>query len=145
MKIEGKSLQVFWAEDDIEDRNLIRQAFTTDLNGIELVLFKNGGELLDALEDASFLDKLPNLIVADLNMPDFDGRFVLRRVSTHTDFKKIPLVIFSGANNKMDMLYLNLYNAKCYSKPAKTTDYNNSIREIINNHLLLTPQERSKK
>lgn len=129
-----KNLQVFWAENAIEERNIIRAVFNAHFSHINLVFFSNGAILLIALEDAAFLDQTPNLIVADLNMPDFDGRYVLRHISRHKKLQKVPIVLFSGTSNSMDKFYLSFFHVKRYYKPAEPEEYKKVIQKIIEDH-----------
>lgn len=131
------NLQVFWAEDEIEERNLIRRVFEAHFNRVDLVFFSNGANLINALEDAAFLDQLPDLVVIDLNMPYSDGRDVLQQASKHEELRKVPMVLFSGTSNRLDGFYLSFFKAKRYTKPADIIAYRKVIQEMINAELCI--------
>ena len=98
------------ADDDEEDRQLIRDALKEShlLNEIRFV--KDGEELMQALLGSN---SLPGLILLDLNMPKKDGREVLKELKQHEQFKKIPVIIFSTTNNEQEM-------RRCYELGANS-------------------------
>jgi two-component system response regulator len=99
------SFLILIAEDDADDRFLLKSAF--EENGFKdtLHFVENGVELLDFLNEslAARSVRLPHFIMLDLNMPKKDGREVLKEIKTNPDFRKIPVIIFSTTNSKQEM------------------------------------------
>jgi DNA-binding response OmpR family regulator len=57
-----------------------------------VVAKKNGKEALDWMQQGV----IPDVIVADINMPELDGIAFIRQIRSSGFFKEIPLVILSG-------------------------------------------------
>ncbi|MFO8090593.1 MAG: response regulator [Desulfatiglandaceae bacterium] len=94
------------AEDDPDDRLIIKAAF--DAGGIShLVRFVNDGEeLMDYLTEREHsLKQLPrHILVLDLNMPRKDGRKALREIrqNPHLDHLQVVVLTTSGAQQDRD-------------------------------------------
>jgi CheY-like chemotaxis protein len=92
---------ILLGEDDPDDVLFIRRAFESAEIEHELIVARNGQEVLDALEgDGRFRDRPhgePSVIVLDHLMPVLDGLTVLSRLKEHPVFKHIPVVMYSGA------------------------------------------------
>lgn len=57
-----------------------------------VVAKKNGKEALDWMQQGV----IPDVIVADINMPELDGIEFIKQIRSSGFFKEIPLVILSG-------------------------------------------------
>ncbi len=57
-----------------------------------VVAKKNGKEALEWMQQGV----IPDVIVADINMPELDGIEFIRQIRSSGFFKEIPLVILSG-------------------------------------------------
>jgi CheY-like chemotaxis protein len=115
------------AEDDADDRFLLKSAF--DENGFndKLTFVENGVELMEYLNNCitSAPELLPGFILLDLNMPKKDGREVLKEIKTSTEFKTIPVVIFSTTNSRLEM-------ERCYELGANSyITKPNSFEQLI--------------
>lgn len=83
------------AEDDDEDFYLIQEALREANLPNPVIRAKNGIELMECLKNYSYAldtDKLPSSIVVllDLNMPQKDGREILKEIKTNVKFSQIP-------------------------------------------------------
>jgi two-component system response regulator len=104
------------AEDDADDRFLLKAAFEENGFSDKLEFVENGVEVLDYLFGIDTKEpgkKLPRFILLDLNMPKKDGREVLKELKQHPDYKKVPIVIFSTTNNEQEM-------RRCYELGANS-------------------------
>jgi CheY-like chemotaxis protein len=104
------------AEDDADDRFLLKSAFEENGFNDKLHFVENGVELVEYLN--SCLSKgneeaLPRFILLDLNMPKKDGREVLKEIKQNVNFQKIPVIIFSTTNNEQEM-------RRCYELGANS-------------------------
>lgn len=73
----------------------------------QLVTHENGVTALECLAKIAenpntAADKIPDLILLDLNMPKIDGRDVLSRIRHLPVLHWVPVVIFSGSTDKGD-------------------------------------------
>ena len=103
--------KILLADDDMDDLELLEEAFL--LLNPSLLLFKvsSGREGLDYLNNCED-NMLPCLIVLDYNMPDFTGPEILETILKEDRYKKIPSVIWSTSNT-------NLYKEISIQRGAK--------------------------
>jgi CheY-like chemotaxis protein len=115
------------AEDDADDRFLVKAAFDETGNSDTLLFVENGVEVMETLNQRITKgEPLPQLILLDLNMPKKDGREVLRELKQHPLLKKIPVIIFSTTNNPQEI-------ARCYDLGANSyITKPNSFEQLIN-------------
>jgi CheY-like chemotaxis protein len=97
------------ADDDAEDRMLIKEALDESriTNAIEFV--ENGEELMDYLHNrGKFTDKdryqTPGLILLDLNMPKKDGREALKEIKADDHLRVLPVVVLTTSKAEEDIL-----------------------------------------
>lgn len=119
---------VLVADDDPDDRLMIREAFEECVIGCRLCFVKDGVELMEHLRttcdptDASSTP-FPNLILLDLNMPLKDGRQTLKEIKSSPDFRAIPTVILTTSRNEDDIAACYDQGANSYIvKPASYSD-----------------------
>ena len=104
------------AEDDADDRFLMQTALEETKWQAEIKFVENGIELLHYLENLKEIDgeiQYPKFILLDLNMPKMDGREALKQLKLNTQFKKIPVIIFSTTKNETEV-------KRCYELGANT-------------------------
>ncbi len=121
--------QVLMADDDKDDRFLMRTAFKE--NGIpdSLMLFEDGVLLLNYLDEIGGNGSLlPSLILLDLNMPRLNGLEVLSRIKTNEVFRKIPVIIFSTSDRDIDVH--KAYELGANSYIAKHADYEKLVELV---------------
>ena len=116
-------------DDDLDDREIIRDAFMSNhKNHREYVFIENGDLLLQYLEEADN-EKSPALIMLDLNMPGKDGREALKEIKESERFRHIPTVVFTTSSSQKDMQVSYDLGANCFiTKP----DTFNKLVEITN-------------
>ena len=101
-----KSLFILIAEDDEDDRFLLRTAFEENGFDDQLHFVEDGVELWSYLKSAASgksVEKIPHFILLDLNMPKKNGREVLKEIKEVPALRKIPVVVFSTTNNESEM------------------------------------------
>ena len=104
------------AEDDADDRYLMKTALAETGFHENVTFVDNGVELihyLEALNDLTPEADYPRLILLDLNMPKMDGREVLKKIKSNESFRRIPIVVFSTTKNQMEV-------RRCYDLGANT-------------------------
>ena len=121
------------AEDDADDRFLLRTAFEEKGYNDKLEFVENGMELLAYLDSCqeNINHRYPKFILLDLNMPKKDGREVLKELKQHKLYKKIPIVIFTTTRNENEIRRCYEMGANTYVvKPASFNDLLNTIEQI---------------
>lgn len=120
-----KQVWILIVDDDVEDQQIMQEAFETLLLQESSIRFAETGEAaLDCLCRYTDPDDLPRLIVLDLNMPKFSGIETLRMIKKNDFIKHVPVVIFSSSSNPTDMLETQKEGAADYiSKPSTFAQY----------------------
>ncbi len=99
---------ILMAEDDADDRLLVKDALSECGLGNELRFVEDGEDLMDYLlqrgkHTGSDTAPRPGLILLDLNMPRKDGREVLREIRAHPDLRRIPVIAFTTSKADTDI------------------------------------------
>lgn len=103
-----RSITLLLAEDDPDDRMLIRDALREAKLANDLHVVEDGEELLDYLHrrgrHASAAEApRPGLILLDLNMPRKDGREALQEIKADPELRQIPVVVLTTSKAEEDV------------------------------------------
>ncbi|MEW6751572.1 MAG: response regulator [Candidatus Latescibacterota bacterium] len=106
------------ADDDEEDRMLVRDALRECDVPKEVRFVQDGEEALDYLHGrgrwACHLGRpLPDLILLDLKMPRKGGQEVLREIKAHPRLRRIPVVMLTTSASEEDI-------GQCYELGASS-------------------------
>ena len=109
MRRPGKPITILIADDDADDRLLLRDAFIENRLANELRFVNDGEELLAYLRrEGRYADPenapLPGIILLDVNMPRLDGREALRIIKSDARFQRIPVVVLTTSRAEEDIL-----------------------------------------
>lgn len=86
-------------EDDLDDKEILKEVFQKLGYPNELLFFSDGQEALDFLNSS---EVVPFIILSDINMPKLDG-FALRdkiKMDAKLQLKCIPYLFFSTASSQ---------------------------------------------
>src|SRR6202453_5193546 len=120
-----ETIEVFLVEDNPADVLLVKVALS-QVPFLKLLVAKDGEQALKMLSSPDFQ---PQLIILDLNMPRVDGQTVLQQYQQ----KKIPIVIFSSTQNKVEVQRALALGAREYvQKPIGFEPYADAVRGIVN-------------
>jgi CheY-like chemotaxis protein len=105
----GKPITILYADDDAEDRMLVKDAWAENRLANELHFVEDGEELMDYLRRrgkyANLADlPLPGMILLDLNMPRKDGREALQEIKADPRLRSIPVVVLTTSKAEEDIL-----------------------------------------
>jgi CheY-like chemotaxis protein len=108
MSANRRSLTVLVADDDEDDRSLIKKAWDKSRVASDLRFVEDGEELIEYLSFAGrYSDPAsaprPALILLDLNMPRKDGREALREIKANSELRQIPIVILTTSQADEDI------------------------------------------
>lgn len=120
--IDPKPLPVILiAEDDPDDRLMMREAFAERCHdcricfahdGVQLMRVLNGEEQLSSDLNVSLV--CPDLILLDLNMPLKDGREALQEIKSDPRLRTIPTIVMTTSGNEDDIRYCYQTGANSY-------------------------------
>ncbi len=107
MKQNLKSISILMADDDPDDRMLMKQALAENKLPNDLDFVENGADLMDYLYKRGkyTFEKTfrPGLILLDLNMPKMDGREALRLIKSDPELRRIPVIVLTTSRAEEDI------------------------------------------
>ena len=129
----SQPIRILVAEDDADDRMMIKDAFEESRLGNPVDFVEDGVQLMNYLaregEYASFSDQpYPGFILLDLNMPRKDGRTALREIKASPMLQRIPIVILTTSKAEEDIV--RTYNLGVNSFICKPVTFD-SLVEIV--------------
>ena len=102
-------VRIVVADDDIDDRMMIKDAFEESKLGNPVDFVEDGVQLLEYLrregEYKTFEGHpFPGFILLDLNMPRKDGRTVLKEIKGDPILHRIPIIILTTSKAEEDII-----------------------------------------
>ena len=120
------SKKVVYIEDESEMIDLVRLILSR--KGYEVIGANSGREGLDAIRQ-----KLPDLVLLDLMMPDMDGWDVYQQMKSVEATRDIPVIVITAKAQSIDKV-LGLHIAKVddyISKPFSPQELVESVEKVI--------------
>jgi two-component system, sensor histidine kinase and response regulator len=110
-----------------------------EFSGYEIMTARNGYEGLAALEQ-----RLPDLIVSDINMPRMDGYEFYGQVRAHPDWISVPFIFLTAKGEKADVRRGKMLGADDYiTKPFEEADLIVAVQAKLNRRAqLISAQSR---
>ena len=101
-------ITILVADDDADDRMMIKDAFVESRLANPLYFVEDGEELMDYLHrrgkfNDPALSPKPGLILLDLNMPRKDGREALKEIRADETLRRIPIVVLTTSKAEEDI------------------------------------------
>ena len=126
-------IRILVAEDDADDRMMIKDAFEESRLGNPVDFVEDGVQLMDYLTRQGQWQNLgdipfPGFILLDLNMPRKDGRTALREIKASPVLQRIPIVILTTSKAEEDIV--RTYNLGVNSFICKPVTFD-SLVEIV--------------
>jgi CheY-like chemotaxis protein len=124
-----QTLEILLIEDDAIEIMKINRVLSSMPENHKIIEVNNGEDALKHLESK---DKLPDIILLDLNMPKINGIEFLSILKNDERLKFLPTIILTTSNNPKDIM-------KCYQigiagyvvKPLKYEDYVSKITKLV--------------
>ncbi|TFF97032.1 MAG: response regulator [Promethearchaeota archaeon] len=89
-------------------------------NGYKVITSKSGNEALHILEN---VNKIPDLIISDIKMPEMDGYELFTKILENEDLKNIPFIFLTALNSEEQVLKGKSLGVDDYlTKPIKKKD-----------------------
>lgn len=130
MSTNKRSIVILIADDDAEDRMLLKEALEENRLKNTIQFVENGEELMDYLyHKGRFADiekySTPGLILLDLNMPKKDGREALKEIKEDSHLRLIPVVVLTTSKAEEDIL--NTYDLGVSSYITKPVTFGSLV------------------
>lgn len=122
-------MKILFIEDDIiETMKLTRTISKIELN-YQITEAKNGEEALTILRSG---DRLPDIILLDLNMPRMSGTEFLKILKEDEQLKYLPTIVLTTSKNRTDLLECYRIGIAGYIiKPLKYEDYELKLKKVL--------------
>lgn len=124
---------VIYADDDLDDIELVDDAFKQFANNVEVITFRDGSQALSYLHNLGEEDPVPCLVILDINMPVLNGKETLVRLRQVEKFKDVPVVLFTTSSMPADKNFARQYGAGFVTKPLGYEQMEMITKEFINN------------
>ena len=132
------SAMILYAEDDENDVFLMQHAFRKAGLETRLKVVNDGQSAIDYLEGRNgFGDRsqfpTPGLLLLDLKLPHQSGLEVLEWIRTSSEWKTLPVLMFTSSNLDSDIDRAYILGANSYlikpGKPGELASMVNTIRD----------------
>ena len=121
--------QIILADDDADDRDLFEEAIASIDPEIGVAMAHDGEELCLMLERN---EVHPDVIFLDLNMPRKNGKECLAEIRGNSNWKDIPVIIYSTSLSQRDIDECFQLGATSYIlKPNSFEELKNILREFF--------------
>ncbi len=109
MTRSSRPITILVADDDADDRMMIKDAFEDSRLNNKLYFVEDGEQLLAFLRREGEYAELesepyPGVILLDLNMPKMDGREALREMKADPSLCRIPVVVLTTSEAEEDIV-----------------------------------------
>lgn len=85
------------ADDDEDDRQLMKEAFEEADPDVKVVESENGKELIDNMKSSD--DLSDSVVVVDMNMPKMNGLEAVAAIKSDPELAAVPTVMLSTSDN----------------------------------------------
>ena len=130
--IDNKTYDILLIEDNSDDVFLIELAIKKANIKSNISVVNNGEEGVSYLMKlVNEKEKLPNLILLDINLPKVTGLEVLKKIKSNKSIKAVPTVVFTSSDSSSDMNYCYQNGANFYiRKPNNINDFKKIMAHI---------------
>jgi CheY-like chemotaxis protein len=120
---------ILWADDDYDDLQMMREILSKKSKDYNIIEVHNGKEALEYLKKQT--TNPPCLIILDINMPVLDGKETLSILKNTTDYKDIPIVVFTTSESELDKLYCKRFNTEMVTKPPTFSTLTTALEKLL--------------
>jgi CheY-like chemotaxis protein len=136
---QNPSITILIADDDLDDRAWIEQAFIESGFNNQLTFVQDGNELLEYLHRQGRFTTpgaapRPDLILLDLNMPGMDGRQALIQLKAEPDIRRIPVVVLTVSTDEQDIRHTYDHGGAGFIIKPETFDGMVEVVKVLNQY-----------
>ena len=135
MRFVGKPIEILIVEDNEGDVGLIEEVFEEAKIKNNIHVAEDGEEAVLYLRGKGKFSgsPRPDIIILDLNLPNKDGREVLKEIKEDENLKNIPVVVLTTSGAEKDIIRAYELHANAYvTKPIDFDQFINVIGSIVN-------------
>lgn len=101
--MDPQEIRILLVEDNPDDIAFTRRVLKFSKLDNGLAIARDGKEAIDALEEMVLVEKLPDLMLLDINLPVISGLDLLTRIKQDPRFKEMHVVMLTGSNVGVDI------------------------------------------
>jgi CheY-like chemotaxis protein len=133
MKEKNREYCILHAEDNPDDSLLTELAFKQLGLNVQLKKILNGKKVIDSLKESLITsEKLPDLILLDINLPLMNGFEVLNEIKVEEKLSSIPVVFFTSSDSSAEMKYAYENGADLYiRKPNNLNGFKRAMLQAV--------------
>lgn len=130
--MELKEKKIFLlADDDRDDTELFCEALSSIDQEVVCHCATDGREALKVLQE---LDRKPDIIFLDINMPVMNGWQCLKEIKKTAVYKEIPVIVYSTSTHQREIDIARELGAFCFfTKPSNYFELKESLQLIVSN------------
>lgn len=123
---------ILYAEDDENDVFLMKRALAKIGFKHELTVVPNGLGIIEKLSEAKTNQHaIPTLVLLDLKMPEMNGLEALGWIRAQSEYRALPVILFSSSTQPMDILDASRLGANAYLvKPSSPPALQELLRRL---------------
>ena len=104
------------------------------LDMVKMLLSRAGFAISTIASGKSFVERVsiikPDIIILDVFLGDFDGRTLCQLVKTDTEYRDIPVILYSEGYNYTSSIFQSKANS-FFSKPFDIKDLVSKIKALV--------------
>jgi CheY-like chemotaxis protein len=150
MNPHAQPLAILLADDDSNDRFMIRNAVEKSRIDAQLYIVEDGQEALDFLRGTDkYADatdrRRPDLLLLDLNMPRKGGLDTLKEIRQDPELSTLAVVVLTTSEAESDILRTYDLGANWFlTKPATVESLTEMVKFLGNHWQAIADQTRAK-
>jgi CheY-like chemotaxis protein len=120
-------MTILYVEDDEEDREIFKEALYSIGPYHTIITARDGRQAMQVLEEF-----VPDYIFLDINLPEMDGKQVLKTLKQSTGLSVIPVIMFTTSVNPEDRVECTSLGAADFiSKPSMFHDLCRTLKRYL--------------
>jgi CheY-like chemotaxis protein len=124
-------MTILLAEDDLDDQELLNEAFSGIDPSIEMFSFTTGKKFISHLENLAD-DEIPDLIILDYNIPEMNGAEILKYLEQSRRYQKVVKLVWSTSDSPLYQNSCLQYGARAYLvKPSNISGLTELARKML--------------
>lgn len=125
MKSTGSKVTILVADQDAKSQRSLNEALTRQ--GYRVILVPDGLQALTTVDSSR-----PDLIIADVILPELDGVRLLKALKSRSETRSIPVILLSAKADPSAMIEGITAGARFYMvKPFDAEDLVNKVRRSL--------------
>lgn len=93
-------IKILLAEDDLDDQELLAEAFQNIDPSIQLESFTTGRKFLDHIDSLPD-NEIPDMVIVDYNIPEINGADLIQHLEAKKRYKNIVKLVWSTSNAQL--------------------------------------------